>query len=128
MLPMAPPTVLVVEDEPIIRGAFVDLLSADYDVVSAASLDEARTALATRHVDVVLLDWMYDDGATAAPLLGALAAAADAPAVVVVTVSKAGVAEAARYGVPVLLKPFDLDVLLSTLDSARRRNIRPSTP
>jgi two-component system, OmpR family, phosphate regulon response regulator PhoB len=59
---MAQKTVLVVEDEEGIRDMLAfNLKRAGYEVVSAASGLEARAAIADRHPDLVLMDWMLPD-------------------------------------------------------------------
>lgn len=61
------PTVLLVEDDAELRTTLVDALTAEsYDVLTAASLHEARAALAgalaTGSLDIVLLDLGLPDG------------------------------------------------------------------
>lgn len=54
--------VLVVEDEEPIREMLRFRLGrAGYDVISAASGAEARAAIANRHPDVIIMDWMLPD-------------------------------------------------------------------
>ncbi len=49
--------VLIVDDEPIITGLLKDALSIEpYDILSAASAEEALPILAREHVDVVISD------------------------------------------------------------------------
>ena len=59
------PSVLVVDDHPIVAEALRSALERAEsvgEVVAAHSLAEARTALAARAFDVVLLDWRMPDG------------------------------------------------------------------
>jgi two-component system, OmpR family, phosphate regulon response regulator PhoB len=59
---MTSKTVLVVEDEPAIREMLVfSLERSGYSVTPAADGQAARTAIADRHPDVVLMDWMLPD-------------------------------------------------------------------
>ena len=59
---MAARTVLVVEDERAIRDMLVfNLGRAGYDVLGAGTATEARSAIADRHPDVILMDWMLPD-------------------------------------------------------------------
>ncbi len=54
--------ILVVEDEAAIRDMLVfNLGRAGYDVLGAGSAAEARAAIADRHPDVILMDWMLPD-------------------------------------------------------------------
>jgi len=59
---MRPPTILVVDDEPLIRFALNDRLTADgYSVIEAGTAAEA-TARSQDGVDLVLLDYKLPDG------------------------------------------------------------------
>jgi len=54
--------ILVVEDETAIRDMLVfNLGRAGYEVLGAGSASEARNAIADRHPDVILMDWMLPD-------------------------------------------------------------------
>ncbi len=54
--------ILVVEDEAAIRDMLVfNLGRAGYEVLSAGDATEARSAIADRHPDVILMDWMLPD-------------------------------------------------------------------
>jgi len=54
--------ILVVEDETAIRDMLVfNLGRAGYDVLGAGSAQEARSAIADRQPDVILMDWMLPD-------------------------------------------------------------------
>jgi two-component system nitrogen regulation response regulator NtrX len=64
---MSAPYILVVDDEPDIRGLVQEILEdEDFEVVTAENGERARAALRTRRPDLVLLDiWMPDlDGIT----------------------------------------------------------------
>ncbi|HVY62770.1 MAG TPA: sigma-54 dependent transcriptional regulator, partial [Planctomycetota bacterium] len=50
------PTILVVDDEPDLRTALTDLLSADYDVKSASDAEKALERLRAERVQCILLD------------------------------------------------------------------------
>lgn len=54
-------TILVVDDCREIRRMIRRLLGADFECIEAASLSEASGALASREVDVVLLDLVLTD-------------------------------------------------------------------
>ena len=54
--------ILVVEDEAAIRDMLVfNLGRAGYEVLGAGNASEARSAIADRHPDVILMDWMLPD-------------------------------------------------------------------
>ena len=54
--------ILVVEDEAAIRDMLVfNLGRAGYEVLGAGDATEARSAIADRHPDVILMDWMLPD-------------------------------------------------------------------
>lgn len=110
-----PTTVLVVDDEPSIRLLCrVNLELEGYSVVEAASLPEARDALASQPVQVALLDVHLgpDDGRD---LLRELRA--DHPEVQVALLSgSAAREEIAREQADALIsKPFVLDDLIGTV-------------
>src|SRR5205823_4181403 len=68
--------ILCVEDDPIVRGLVVTLLKqqADFEVLAAVkSVTEALEHLTRSPVDVVVLDWILEDGETGQKLLEALA-------------------------------------------------------
>lgn len=57
------PSILLVDDEPVIRSTFSKyLIKAGFDVRSASSLTEARRALAAERLDALLLDLSLPDG------------------------------------------------------------------
>ena len=54
--------ILVVEDETAIRDMLVFSLGrAGYEVLGAGTAQEARSAIANSHPDVILMDWMLPD-------------------------------------------------------------------
>jgi two-component system phosphate regulon response regulator PhoB len=59
---MAARKILVVEDETAIRDMLVfNLGRAGYEVLGAGNASEARSAIANRQPDVILMDWMLPD-------------------------------------------------------------------
>jgi DNA-binding response OmpR family regulator len=108
-------TVLVVDDEPSIRLlCTVNLELENYRVLEAASLEQARRALASEAVDAVLLDVHVgaDDGRA---LLEELRV--DWPAVRVALFTGSADTERQRESGAdaVISKPFTLDQLLETV-------------
>lgn len=108
-----PVTVLVMEDEPLIRWALVETLSdAGHIAVEAPDGAQGLRAVATtpRPFDVIFLDFRLPDSNDLA-LLAAIRTSAPRSAVVLMTASGTPeiLAEAHQLGVyRVLNKPFDL--------------------
>jgi DNA-binding response OmpR family regulator len=116
-MPDAPAVdVLVVEDETAIAEALVEILRVEgYAVRTAATVDQARAQIRTREPTLVLLDFMLAAGATSEALLVELRAHVPSPAMLVYSATSAAIPVAKQHGVRFLPKPFDLDVLLSTI-------------
>jgi len=107
------PCVLVVDDEPGVQESLRILLKDDCEVVLAASVDEALRALSATPPDLVLLDLVMP-GRSGFDLLSELAAAPDAPPVVVLTGTKtvATAVEAMKRGAAdYVTKPFEVEAL-----------------
>lgn len=103
--------ILLVEDEESLREAFAAVLREDgHDLVEAATVERAREALAAHPVDVVILDLHVSSGTTEALL--ADVSRATATVLTSADVSPFSTSLAARYGVALLRKPFDLDELV----------------
>src|SRR5205807_1046418 len=49
-------SILVVDDEPAIRGLLAELLGTEFEVVTADSAEAARSILAQRPIDIILTD------------------------------------------------------------------------
>ena len=118
-------TVLVVEDDDVIRDALRGLLSEEHDVVCVGSLGAARRLLAEVHVDALVLDLVLNEDHGEALLHELASRHGEVPAVVVVSASKMAPTIARAYGVPALGKPFDADQLLKTLADAISDERRP---
>ncbi len=106
-------TVLVVEDEEGLRLLCrVNLELDGYRVVEAASLADARRALAEEQVDAMLLDFHLGDG-DGRELLESLGSSR--PPVALFTGSAEVGPELRALADDVLAKPFTLDVLAATV-------------
>ncbi len=124
-----PPRILVVEDDHTLRGFVVRLLGrAGYDVVPAASAEEALTLSSTAEepIDLLLLDIMLPDS-WGTRLVQDIRA--HHPEVQVILTSgftaddpvlAAGV-EARDPEIPFLAKPFDPEELVRTVETLLRR-------
>jgi len=114
-------TVLVVDDERFIRDVLDELLrDAGYEVANAENGSVALAVLATRLVDVILLDLMMPvmDGFAFRARLLENAGLAHIPVIVL----SAGFNEGARLGrvspASYLSKPVDLAVVLHAVEAA----------
>jgi DNA-binding response OmpR family regulator len=101
---VAPPAILVVDDDDLLRFLVSrSLVSDGFEVHAASSLVEARAALETRAFDVVLLDrkLQNEDGLDLVP---ALACASTAPRLLVTS----GAADAGQLppGAAFIAKPY----------------------
>jgi len=119
------PTILVVDDERLIRWSLKDRLArAGYEVLEAGDGAEAEARLAAGGVDLVLLDLKLPD-ADGMDILERIRAEEHAPPVIMMTAhgTPDTAAEAARLGAASFVgKPFDLDdvvgLVRSTLPAA----------
>jgi DNA-binding response OmpR family regulator len=124
MMDTAPIDVVVLEDEAAIAEALGEILGVEgYRVRTAATIDQARELITARTPALVLLDYMLAAGATSESLLVELLGWPTPPALLVYSATSAAIPVAKRHGVRFLPKPFDLDVLLTTL-----REVLPSPP
>ena len=119
------PTVLIVDDEPLIRWAVREgLESAGYTVVEAGSAREALGSLAAGAGDVAvaLLDLKLPDSDDLSLLRRVRQAAPDCRVIMMTAHGTAEVlAEALREGaVATIAKPFDLARVVRTVDDAVR--------
>jgi DNA-binding NtrC family response regulator len=118
-------TVLVVEDDDVIRDALKGLLSEDNDVVCVSALATARRLLGEVQFDALVLDLVLNEEHGEQLLHELASRSGPTPAVVVVSASKMAPTIARAYAVPVLTKPFDADQLLRTLADAIAEERRP---
>jgi PAS domain S-box-containing protein len=107
--PHAPSTVLVVEDEEVVRRLVRQVLEqAGYDVVEASNGEEAITLAAAREVHLLLTD-LTMPGLTGREVADRLRASQ--PELKVIYMSGYADGETLEPGVEVLEKPFTFDVL-----------------
>jgi DNA-binding NtrC family response regulator len=128
---MADPKILIVDDEEAARYGISRALKS-YSVAEAASVDEARRAIAASRPDLILLD-INLPGASGLDYLREIAATEDSPPVVMITAhgSERTAVEAIKAGAyDYLAKPFEVDdlrlVVKNALEAAglRRENER----
>ena len=116
-------TLLVVDDEPAARYAIRRAFQADYRVVEAGAVAEAREVLRADRPAVLLLDYNLpgEDGLV---LLREIGTAPDAPAVIMITAhgSERLAVEAMKAGAwDYLAKPYELDELRLVVARALER-------
>jgi signal transduction histidine kinase/ActR/RegA family two-component response regulator len=121
--PAARATVLVVDDDALVRDGLVELLTAQgYSVRTAADADEAgRVAAEGSPPDLVLVDYRLPGEKTALDAIRAICASAHhaVPAIVVTgDTHPQRIREAQALGHPVLFKPVPADALLDALGKA----------
>ena len=120
-------TLLVVEDDEGIREAVAEILAlSGYQVSTASDLTEARRRIAIEMPAILVLDLMLGTE-SGESLLEELADRADAAHTFLMSASPAAEGVAARFGVPLVRKPFDLDAFTALLADVRARR-RPSSP
>ena len=112
--------VLVVEDEPLVLEAIQTTLEEQYRVSSARTVGEAQAILRTSHIDVAIVDNVLPDGRGAD-----VAVLADEVGVSVIEMTgyPQGSVDQDASGRPHLFKPFTLNTLLSTVESALHASV-----
>src|SRR5262249_39127162 len=109
--------ILVVEDEPDLRDAMVEVLvDAGHVCVGVRDVDEARAHLSASF-DLVLLD-LHMPGASTETLLADLRRVNAPVGVPSADSGERARAVARRWAVPFVSKPFELDDLLRAVDDA----------
>ncbi|HET7807314.1 MAG TPA: response regulator [Gaiellaceae bacterium] len=125
---MTRPLVLVVDDEPqILRALQTNLRGAGYDVATATTAEEARSAAAMRPPDAVVLDLVLPDG-SGIDVARELRSWSAAPILVLSVVGDESekVAALDAGADDYVEKPFGIDELLARLRALLRR-AGPST-
>ncbi len=118
--------ILVVEDEPAIRGLLVDLLGeAGYAVSAAANGREALDRLVAEAPDLILLD-LITPVISGRSVLRAVREDVQWSRIPVIVLSATNVETPAGLPVDATLdKPMDMDVLLSTIEGVLAKAARP---
>lgn len=116
---------LIVEDDEVLCDAIREALEdAGYESTACAALGDAREQIAQSMPAVVVVDLSLP-GEFGADLLEELASRDDAPAAVVCSAFSLAELIAARYQVPCVRKPFELDELLVAVGRAVDEGARP---
>jgi DNA-binding response OmpR family regulator len=111
-------TVLVVDDEPSIRVVCrINLEFEGYRVLEAGSLDEARAALSTEPVDVLLLD-LHVGAGNGLELVRELREAGSEVPAVLLTGTAGDEARKTGLAAAVLGKPFAIEALVAAVAAA----------
>ena len=122
---LAAPRVLVVEDDAVINQALGDLLRDEaYDATCVTTLEQARARLGTSAPACMVLDLNLPDG-TGEELLCELTEHGAAPPCVLLSAATDAARVAARFGIALVRKPFELETLLVEIAKAIRRTIAP---
>jgi DNA-binding NtrC family response regulator len=122
--PALSPT-LVVEDDLVLRKAVAGALEdAGFHPIECADLSTARAAIARMQPSVIVLDLSLD-GEFGGDLLEELAKNPDAPAVVVCSAFALAGMVAARFSLPCVQKPFEIQTLVDAVDIAMSEQRRP---
>jgi DNA-binding NtrC family response regulator len=112
--------ILVVEDEPLVAEMLVEALTERYRAITVGTAEHALEQLSGGGLDLVLLDRLLPGGGSD-QVLGL----ADQMSLPVVLMS--GDAEwnssAQRNDHPFIAKPFDIETLLSTIESTLSRHL-----
>jgi len=127
---MSAERILVVDDEPqILRALRTNLRGAGYDVVTAATAEEALAEAAMRPPDAVILDLLLPDG-SGTDVCRELRRWSTVPVIVLSAVGdeKEKVAALDAGADDYVTKPFGIDELLARLRAALRRVAHPSEP
>jgi two-component system KDP operon response regulator KdpE len=122
--------VLVVDDEPqILRALETNLRGAGYDVVTASTAEEARSAAALQRPDAVILDLVLPDGSGTA-VCRDLRRWTSVPVIVLSVVGdqQEKVAALDAGADDYVTKPFGMDELLARLRAALRRTTPAGRP
>ena len=121
--------VLVIDDAREIRAVYCELLSEEGFQVSAYGCDDCDAATITQLApDLIVLDGLYPAWAAGWSLLRTLKLTPEASTLPVVLCTaavhevKAHTDHLVAMGVPVVLKPFDIDDLLIAIRGALRRS------
>lgn len=128
--PTAPKVLLVVEDEPGIRGALELLLELEgYRVVAAANGRDALARLADTPCDLILTDHMMPlmDGLSLLARLRDDPRHAGTPKILMSAVARRPEAVQALADL-FLPKPFETPALLHAIESLLRRGAAPGSP
>ena len=123
-------TILVVDDEPVIRDLTTRVLShAGYDVVAASTFEEARQQADHENPDLLLVDVRLKEFNGLQLVLGERLKGRTCPVVVMSGYEDPVLeAEAARLGATYLHKPFAVRQLASTVEQLLAAARDPEDP
>lgn len=109
-------TVLIVDDEPLIRIMLTEVLEDEgYQVVQAKNALEAIVALEARKVDAVITDVEMPCGINGVDLARHIASTKFGISVIVTSGGRSISAEELPHGVKFIPKPYDVDFVIKTL-------------
>ena len=118
------PTVLVVEDEPLIRFALVDGLEDEgYDVIAAGTVLEAVARLSKHHVDAVVTDVDMPGGLSGLDLVDMISGLSRPIGIVVTSGRELPPGAELPSGAVFIPKPYAMDAVIAELE--RRVRAKP---
>jgi len=118
-------SVLLLDDDADLNDTLCQaLLFEGYAATCAFTLDAARELTREKRPAVAIIDWKLD-GETSEPLLEELADDPSAPGTVLMSAHPKAQEIADRYGIPLLVKPFDLDTLFAAVNGNASSPRRP---
>ena len=119
-------SVLLLDDDADLNDTLCQaLLFEGYDARCAFTLEAAREVTRTIKPVVAVIDWKLDGGETSEPLLEELANDPTAPGTVLMSAHPKAKEIADRFGIPLLVKPFDLDALFEAVNGNTTSPRRP---
>ena len=117
--------VLVIEDDEVIKDSLGALLREEgYEPTCVSTLAAAKSFLDECEPACALIDLHLPDG-LAERLLTELTRRGGAPPSILLSASPAAKRVAGRFGIPLVAKPFDLDILLGAIRTVIERDHRP---
>ena len=121
--------ILVVDDEPSVLLTYRLILEQQgYDVLAAASSVEARKAIETENIDLLLCDLSLEERHTGFEVIEfARKRQPNAISVLLTGYASKDISDQAEEGgVAVLFKPIDIEEFLSTISAQLRKRHEPS--
>ena len=128
MMGSTKPTILVVEDSPILLETYAAMLARDYHVLKSSSLEGAIALTHSERIACIVTD-LHLEGREGSELVDVLEADIDRPPVPVLVITgeknPASIARAVQAGVEqVIPKPVSADTLTGAISSTLARNAR----
>jgi DNA-binding NtrC family response regulator len=122
-------TVLIVDDEPLIRLMLTEVLEDEgYQVVQAKNALEAIVALEARKIDAVITDVEMPCGINGVDLARHIATVKPGISVIVTSAGRSVSSGELPHGVRFIPKPYDVDFIIATLSALLSSHSQKSSP